>query len=33
MTQELLDLSRIESGQVALNLAPISTRKILVSAL
>jgi two-component system phosphate regulon sensor histidine kinase PhoR len=32
MTQELLDLSRIESGQVALNLAPISPVKLLVSA-
>jgi two-component system, OmpR family, phosphate regulon sensor histidine kinase PhoR len=32
MTQELLDLSRIESGQVGLNLAPISPRKLLMSA-
>jgi two-component system phosphate regulon sensor histidine kinase PhoR len=32
MTQELLDLSRIESGQVALNLAPMSPVKLLVSA-
>ncbi len=32
MTQELLDLSRIESGQVELNLAPISPKKLLMSA-
>jgi len=32
MTQELLDLSRIESGQVELNLAPISPKKLLTSA-
>ena len=32
MTQELLDLSRIESGQVGLNLAPISPGKLLISA-
>jgi two-component system phosphate regulon sensor histidine kinase PhoR len=32
MTQELLDLSRIESGQVALNLAPTSPGKLLSSA-
>jgi two-component system phosphate regulon sensor histidine kinase PhoR len=32
MTQELLDLSRIESGQVGLNLAPISPKNLLVSA-
>ena len=32
MTQELLDLSRIESGQVELNLAPISPKKLLISA-
>ena len=32
MTQELLDLSRIESGQVGLNLASISPRKLLMSA-
>ncbi|HUH98264.1 MAG TPA: ATP-binding protein [Anaerolineales bacterium] len=32
MTQELLDLSRIESGQVQLNLAPISPKQLLVSA-
>jgi len=32
MTQELLDLSRIESGQVALNLAPMSPAKLLSSA-
>ena len=32
MTQELLDLSRIESGQVGLNLAPISPKNLLASA-
>src|SRR5271157_1964073 len=32
MTQELLDLSRIESGQVGLNLAPIAPKNLLVSA-
>ncbi|HUI88026.1 MAG TPA: ATP-binding protein [Anaerolineales bacterium] len=32
MTQELLDLSRIESGQVELNLAPIAPKKLLLSA-
>ena len=32
MTQELLDLSRIELGQVGLNLAPISPKNLLVSA-
>ena len=32
MTQELLDLSRIESGQVELNLAPISPMVLLTSA-
>jgi two-component system phosphate regulon sensor histidine kinase PhoR len=32
MAQELLDLSRIESGQVELMLAPLSPRKLLVSA-
>ena len=32
MAQELLDLSKIESGQVALNLAPVSPKKILMSA-
>jgi two-component system phosphate regulon sensor histidine kinase PhoR len=32
MTQELLDLSRIESGQVELNLAPISPKALLMSA-
>ena len=32
MTQELLDLSRIESGQVELNLASISPKKLLMSA-
>jgi two-component system, OmpR family, phosphate regulon sensor histidine kinase PhoR len=32
MTQELLDLSRIESGQVELNLASISPKRLLVSA-
>ena len=32
MAQELLDLSKIESGQVALNLAPVSPNKLLVSA-
>jgi len=32
MTQELLDLSRIESGQVELNLAPISPKNLLISA-
>jgi two-component system phosphate regulon sensor histidine kinase PhoR len=32
MTQELLDLSRIESGQVELNLASISPKGLLISA-
>lgn len=32
MTQELLDLSRIESGQVELNFAPVSIKKLLNSA-
>ena len=32
MAQELLDLSKIESGQVALNLAPVSSKKLLMSA-
>ncbi len=32
MAQELLDLSRIESGQVALDLAPLAPKKLLVSA-
>ncbi len=32
MAQELLDLSRIESGQVELNLASISPKKLLMSA-
>ncbi len=32
MTQELLDLSRIESGQVELNLASISPKELLLSA-
>lgn len=32
MAQELLDLSRIESGQVELNLAPLSPKKLLLSA-
>ena len=32
MTQELLDLSRIESGQVELNLAPITPKNLLMSA-
>jgi two-component system, OmpR family, phosphate regulon sensor histidine kinase PhoR len=32
MTQELLDLSRIESGQVGLNFAPISPKNLLLSA-
>ena len=32
MAQELLDLSKIESGQVALNLAPVSSKKLLASA-
>jgi two-component system, OmpR family, phosphate regulon sensor histidine kinase PhoR len=32
MAQELLDLSRIESGQVELNIAPLSPKKLLVSA-
>lgn len=32
MTQELLDLSRIESGQVELNFAPVSIRNLLNSA-
>ena len=31
MAQELLDLSKIESGQVALNLAPVSPNKLLAS--
>ncbi len=32
MAQELLDLSKIESGQVALNLEPVSPKKLLASA-
>lgn len=32
MSQELLDLSRIESGQVELNLAPLSPKKLLLSS-
>ena len=32
MTQELLDLSRIESGQVELNLAPVTPNELLMSA-
>jgi two-component system phosphate regulon sensor histidine kinase PhoR len=32
MAQELLDLSRIESGQVTLDLAPVDPRKLLLSA-
>lgn len=32
MTQELLDLSRIESGQVALNFAPIPPKQLLCAA-
>lgn len=32
MAQELLDLSKIESGQVALNLAPLPPKKLLASA-
>jgi two-component system phosphate regulon sensor histidine kinase PhoR len=32
MAQELLDLSRIESGQVELNLAPLHPKKLLISA-
>lgn len=32
MTQELLDLSRIESGQVELNFAPVSIKSLLTSA-
>ena len=32
MAQELLDLSRIELGQVELNLASISPKKLLMSA-
>jgi two-component system phosphate regulon sensor histidine kinase PhoR len=32
MTQELLDLSRIESGQVELNFAPVSIKSLLSSA-
>jgi two-component system phosphate regulon sensor histidine kinase PhoR len=32
MAQELLDLSRIESGQVELNLAPLAPKKLLLSA-
>jgi two-component system phosphate regulon sensor histidine kinase PhoR len=32
MTQELLDLSRIESGQVELNFAPISPKNLINSA-
>ena len=32
MAQELLDLSKIESGQVALNLAPVSPKQLLMSA-
>jgi two-component system phosphate regulon sensor histidine kinase PhoR len=32
MTQELLDLSRIESGQVELNLAPLAPERLLMSA-
>jgi two-component system phosphate regulon sensor histidine kinase PhoR len=32
MAQELLDLSRIESGQVELNIAPLSPKKLLLSA-
>lgn len=32
MAQELLDLSKIESGQVALNLAQVSPKKLLTSA-
>ena len=32
MTQELLDLSRIESGQVELNFAPVSIKSLLNSA-
>ena len=32
MAQELLDLSRIESGQVELNLSPLSPKKLLLSA-